>query len=103
MRFCGNVRCAMTDFGAQGKTCPNNVCGLINLTHQSYYTALSWSASAMGTLILQGFDPWKITGKCSGALCQEFHKLEILDDITKLRYEGKLSSKVYGNIRNTLI
>ena len=63
------VNFAMTDFGAQRKTCPNNVCDLNNLTtHQSYYTALSWSASAMGTLILQGFDPWKITGKCSGAL-----------------------------------
>ena len=34
---------------------------------------------------------------------QEFQELEILDDITKFRYEGKLSSKVYGNIRNTLI
>jgi len=57
----------------------------------------------MGTLILQGFDPRKITGKCSGALRQEFRELEILDDITKYRYEGKLSLKVYGNIRNTLI
>ena len=48
----------MTDFGAQGKTHLNNVCDLNNLTtHQSYYTALSRSASAMGTLILQGFDP----------------------------------------------
>ena len=79
----------MTDFGAQGKTCPNNVCDLNNLTtHQSYYTALSQSASAMGTLILQGFDPWKFTGKCSGALHQEFRELEILDDITKSKYEG---------------
>jgi len=98
------INFAMTDFGAQGKTRPNNVCDLNNLTtHQSYYTALSRSASAMGTLILQGFDPRKITGKCSGALRQEFRELEILDDITKFRYEGKLSSKVYGNIRNTLI
>jgi hypothetical protein len=98
------INFAMTDFGAQGKTRPNNVCDLNNLTtHQSYYTALSRSASAMGTLILQGFDPRKITGKCSGALRQEFRELEILDDITKFKYEGKLSSKVYGNIRNTLI
>ena len=98
------INFAMTDFGAQGKTCLNNVCDLNNLTtHQSYYIALSRSASAMGTLILQGFDPQKITGKCSGALCQEFQELEILDDITKFKYEGKLSPKVYGNIRNTLI
>jgi hypothetical protein len=98
------INFAMTDFGSQGKTHPYNVCDLNNLqTHQSYYTALSRSASAKGTLILQGFDSQKITGKCSGALRQEFRELEILDEITKLRYEGKLSCKVYGDIRNTLI
>ena len=98
------VNFAMTDFGSQGKTRLYNVGDLNNLqTHQSYYTALSRSASAEGTLILQGFDPRKITGKCSGALRQEFRELEILDEITRFRYEGKLSIKVYGDIRNTLI
>jgi hypothetical protein len=98
------VNFAMTDFGSQGKTRPDNVCDLNNLqTHQSYYTALSCSASAEGTLILQGFDPRKITGQCSGALRQEFRELELMDEITRLRYEGKLSLKVYGEIRNTLI
>jgi hypothetical protein len=93
------VNFAMTDFGSQGKTRPDNVGDLNNLqTHQSYYTALSRSASAEGTLILQGFDPRKITGRCSGALRQEFRELEILDEITRLRYEGKLSIKVYGDI-----
>ena len=76
----------MTDFGSQGKTCPYYVCDLNNLqTHQSYYTALSCSASAEGTWILQGFDPQKIAGKCSGALHQEFRELEILVEITQLR------------------
>ena len=98
------VNFAMTDFGSQGKTRPYNVSDLNKLqTHQSYYTALSRSASAEGTLILQGFDSRKFTGKCSGALRQEFRELEILDEITRLRYEGKLSIKVYGEIRNTLI
>ena len=93
------VNFAMTDFASQGKTRLNNVCDLNNLqTHQSYYTALSRSASAEGTLILQGFDSRKITGGCSGALRQEFRELEILDEITRLRYEGKLSVKVYGDI-----
>ena len=93
------VNFAMTDFGSQGKTRPYNVGDLNNLQmHQSYYTALSRSASAEGTLILQGFDPRKITGKCSGALRQEFRELEILDEITRFRYEGKLSIKVYGDI-----
>ena len=50
----------MTDIVSQGKTCPNNVVELNNLlTHQSYYTALSRSATAKGTTILQGFDPCK--------------------------------------------
>ena len=75
----------MTDFGSQGKTCPNNPVDLNNLlTHQSYYTALSRSATAQGTVILQGFDPHKITGYASGALHQEFHELELFDEITAL-------------------
>ncbi|KAF8814122.1 hypothetical protein BYT27DRAFT_7219925 [Phlegmacium glaucopus] len=90
------INFAMTDFGSQGKTHSDNVCDLNNLT-------LSCSASAEGTLILQGFYPRKITGRCSGALHQEFRELEILDEITKFRYEGKLSVKIYGDIHNTLI
>ncbi|KAF8814158.1 hypothetical protein BYT27DRAFT_7219917 [Phlegmacium glaucopus] len=89
----------MTDCGSQGKTHSDNVLQ----THQSYYTALSCGASAEGTLILQGFYPQKITGRCSGALHQEFRELEILDEITKFRYEGKLSVKIYGDVHNTLI
>ena len=52
---------------------------------------------------MQGFDSQKITGKCSGTLHQEFRELEISDKITRFRYEGKLSIKVYGDIQNTLI
>lgn len=52
---------------------------------------------------MQGFDPQKITGKCSGALHQEFRELELLDEITHLRYEGKFSIKVHGDIQNILI
>ena len=67
------VNFTMTDFASQGKTRPQNPSDLNNLkSHQSYYTALSRSATAEGTLILQGFDPRAITGGCSGALRQEF-------------------------------
>ncbi|KDR71669.1 hypothetical protein GALMADRAFT_74602 [Galerina marginata CBS 339.88] len=98
------VNFAMTDFASQGKTRPENVADLNNLqTHQAYYTALSRSSTAKGTLILQGFDSKKITGGCSGALRQEFRELEILDEITTLRYNGKLSVNVHGDIRNILI
>jgi hypothetical protein len=91
----------MTDFASQGKTRPFNVADLNNLsTHQAYYTALSRSATAGGTLILQGFDPRNITGGCSGALRQEFRELELLDEITLCRYMGRLRETVYGPTRN---
>ena len=98
------VNFAMTDFASQGKTWPFNVADLNNLsTHQAYYTALSRSATAAGTMILQGFDVRNITGGCSGALRQEFCELELLDEITLCRYMGKLQETVYGPTRNTLI
>ena len=98
------VNFAMTDFGSQGKTRPWNVSDPNNLrSHQSYYTTLSRSATAGGTLILQGFDPKVITSGCSGALRQEFHELELLDDITKLRYLRKLPVIVDGDTRNHII
>ena len=98
------VNFAMTDFASQGKTRPFNVADLNNLSnHQAYYTALSRSATACGTLILQGFDVRKMTGGCSGALRQEFRELELLDEITLCRYMGKLPVTVYGKTRNTVI
>ena len=98
------VNFSMTDFGSQGKTRPNNVVDLNNLlTHQSYYTALSRSATAKGTIILQGFDPHKITGYASGSLRQEFRELELLDEITALNYCKKLHTTVVGKSRGVLI
>jgi hypothetical protein len=91
------VNFAMTDFASQGKTRSFNVSDLNNLrSHQAYYTALSRSATAEGTLILQGFDPKMITGGCSGALRQEFRELELLDEITRLHYTHKLPANVAG-------
>ena len=98
------VKFSMTDFASQGKTRPNNVVDLNNLlTHQSYYTALSRSATAQGTIILQGFDPHKITGYASGALRQEFRELELLDEITTLNFNKMLHITVVGESRGVLI
>jgi hypothetical protein len=95
---------AMTDYASQGKTRPQNPVDLNNCrSHQAYYTALSRSSTAEGTVILQGFDSKKITGRASGALRQEFRDLELLDEITKLQYLGKLPGSVYGDRRNALI
>ena len=64
---------SMTDYTSQGKTCLVNVAHLCQCwTHQAYYTALSRSTTAEGTLILTSFHPSKITGGASGALQQEF-------------------------------
>ena len=64
---------AMTDYSSQGKTRKYNVVDLgYCRDHQSYYTALSRSASAEGTILIQGFSEEKITCGISGWLCQEF-------------------------------
>ena len=96
---------AMTDYASQGKTHPFNVVDLTECcSHQAYYTALSRSSTATGTLILTSFHPSKITGGASGALHQEFHELELLDNITKLRFEDKLPKSIaMADHRNTLI
>lgn len=95
---------AMTDYASQGKTRPNNVVDLTNCTsHQSYYTALSRSATAAGTAIVQSFSPGPITGGASGWLRQEFRELELLDDITNLGYMSALPEHVNGGTRNVRI
>ncbi|KAF8227740.1 hypothetical protein L208DRAFT_1074166, partial [Tricholoma matsutake] len=94
----------MTDYTSQGKTRLFNVVDInSSRSHQSYYTALSRSASAAGTVILQGFDAKKITGGASGALHQEFGELELLDNITSLHYNRKLHATVIGECQNDLI
>ena len=95
---------AMTDYSSQGRTRPDNVVDLNSChTHQSYYTCLSRSATAAGTIIVQGFDPKVITGGASGYLRQEFRELEILDEITRMKYEKLLPNHITGNRRNSLI
>ncbi|EDR04280.1 uncharacterized protein LACBIDRAFT_330779 [Laccaria bicolor S238N-H82] len=95
---------AMTDYASQGKTRPFNVVDLNSCrNHLSYYTALSRSATCEGTVIVQGFDPSKITCGASGYLRQEFRELELLDDITNLKYNGQLPPSINGQLRNALL
>src|SRR4051794_7753118 len=93
----------MTAYAAQGKTRPYNVVHLNSChNHMAYYTALSRSASAEGTIIIQGFDSKVISRGCSGYLRQEFRELELLDDITRLKYVGQLPDDILGSLRNDL-
>jgi hypothetical protein len=95
---------AMTAHASQGKTRPYNVVHLNSCrSHMAYYTALSRSASAANTIIIQGFEPRVITQRCTGYLRQEFREQELLDDITRLKYEGQLPTKISGSLRNPLI
>ncbi|KAF8235396.1 hypothetical protein L208DRAFT_1192110, partial [Tricholoma matsutake] len=95
----------MMDYASQGKTWPYNVVDLSQChSHQGYYTALSRSATAAGTLILSSLHPTKITRGASGALHQEFWELELLDNITTLKFEDKLPRAiVMADHRNTLM
>lgn len=95
---------AITDYGSQGRTRPNNVCDLQNCkNHQSIYTCLSRGSTYEGTIIVQGFDPRKMTGGLSGYLRQELRELELLDEITKLRYLQTLPANIQGSTCNSLI
>jgi len=95
---------AMTDYASQGKSKDFNVVHLSSCySHMSYHTCLSRSTSAAGTIIMQGFEPSIIIKGCSGYLRQEFHEQEILDDITRLKYENILPTFIEGNTCNTLI
>ncbi|KAJ6562187.1 hypothetical protein B0H19DRAFT_1068860 [Mycena capillaripes] len=94
----------MTDYTSQGKSRPKNPVELTHCKdHRSYYVALSRGFTADGTVIVQGFSEKKITSGMSGYLRQELRELEILDEITKLRYEGRLPGSVTGLYRRRLI
>ncbi|KAF8211044.1 hypothetical protein K438DRAFT_1553662, partial [Mycena galopus ATCC 62051] len=95
---------AMTDYGSQGKSRDPNVVHLNNCKdHKAYYVALSRGHKAENTVILQGFDEQKITKGMNGHLRQEFRELEMLDEITRLKFEGALPSSVTGLYRKDLL
>ena len=95
---------AMTDYNSQGRTRSINVVDLQNCkTVQSVYTCLSRSSSALNTMILQGFDPQKIRGGLPGNIRQEFRELELLDEITELKYNQALPGHINAKSRRALI
>ena len=94
----------MTDYSSQDRTRPDNPMDLNSCcTHQSYYTCLSRRATTDGTIIVQGFNLKVTTGGTSGYLRQEFRELEILDEITKLRYENALPDHITSDRCNIVI
>ncbi|KIJ23407.1 hypothetical protein M422DRAFT_106741, partial [Sphaerobolus stellatus SS14] len=62
---------AMTDYASQGQTRPINVLDLTDcVSHFSYYTCFSRSATVKGTVIIGGLNPSVIQGGISGWLRQ---------------------------------
>ncbi|KAF5336919.1 hypothetical protein D9611_002865 [Ephemerocybe angulata] len=95
---------AMTDYASQGKTRSVNPVDIKHCrNHQAIYTALSRGTSADDTLILRDFNASKLTGGLSGYLRQEFRTLELLDEITTLRYEGVLPPDQVGRLRESTV
>lgn len=95
---------AMTDYTSQGKTRPVNVVDIKKCKgHQAIYTCLSRGKSAVDTLILRDFKASKLQGGLHGRLRQEFRDLDILDEITQLRYEGKLPAGIVQHLRASTI
>jgi hypothetical protein len=85
---------SMTDYASPGGTRAFNPVDLSNCrNHQSYYTCLSRSATAAGTIIVRSFSPQIITYGATGYLREEFCELEILDEIIKMRYEYTFPAK----------
>ncbi|KAJ7846542.1 hypothetical protein B0H13DRAFT_1646581, partial [Mycena leptocephala] len=62
--------------------------------HRSYYVTLSTGFTTEGTIIAQGFSSKKVTS---------LRELEVLDEITRLRFEGKIPRSVTGLYRRRLI
>ncbi|PBK58295.1 hypothetical protein ARMSODRAFT_900599, partial [Armillaria solidipes] len=94
----------MTDYSSQGKTRPFNPVHLDYCkSHQACYTALSRTATAKGTILLQPISPTKVQGGIHGSLRQEFRELELLDEITRLCYERCLPITVRGDRRYVLL
>ncbi|KIK70317.1 hypothetical protein GYMLUDRAFT_136516, partial [Collybiopsis luxurians FD-317 M1] len=95
---------AMTDFASQEKTQPFNVVDINNCKdYHGIYTALSCSATAVGTLLIQDFSPKKITDSKTLDVRHEFCELEILNEVTCLCYEGLLHTSVAGSYCKNII
>jgi len=84
---------AMTDYASQGRTRPYNVvdrtCRIINQCYMSFQGV----SSLDGTVLVQGFDPRKIQGGMTDISDKSLRELEIMDEITTLRYHGKLPNQ----------
>ncbi|KAJ7710833.1 hypothetical protein B0H17DRAFT_913503, partial [Mycena rosella] len=94
----------MTDYASQGKSRPKNIVHLNHCKdHKAYYVALSQGFTAEDTVIVQAFDEKKITGGLNGYLRQEFRELELLDELTRLKFEDKLPRSVTGLYRGQLL
>ena len=102
-----NLNFAMTCHASQGKTRKINVVSLREMTkHTHVYTALSRGTSAENTVVLDL--PGRLSMLSNGlgdkdGMKEEFMELELLDEITKMRFEDTLHKEVKAHGRKDLI
>ncbi|KZP15573.1 hypothetical protein FIBSPDRAFT_750019 [Athelia psychrophila] len=97
---------AVTDYGAQGQTREKNPVDLRNCgSCRGMYVALSRSSTSDGLIIVSDFagNAHLIQGGLERFVRQEYRELELLNEITRLKYEGKLPVHIHAHRRNTLI
>jgi hypothetical protein len=91
---------AMTDYSSQGKTREFNVIDLANAyKFQAAYTCLSRGTSLEGTIIMRNFSDSLLTATLDSDMKHEFCKLNYLDRITDLRYNGLLPPEIVQETR----
>ena len=80
---------AYTDYKSQGKTLSHAVVDLQSTsTLQGAYVMLSRVRSLKGLLILRPFVPSKVCGRLSQELRDELQRIELLAQITVMRFEA---------------
>jgi hypothetical protein len=95
---------AMTDYCSQGKTQDVNIVDMKHCrSHQAMYVCLSRGKMVDDTLILREFDAYKLIGGLSGFLRQEFRTLDLLDEISRLRYEEKIPADIVQHLRGSTV
>ncbi|KAJ7840443.1 hypothetical protein B0H13DRAFT_1649692, partial [Mycena leptocephala] len=92
---------AMTDYASQDKGRNENVVHLNN-SKNTTIIMLHFQEGTQLTVpaLSRVLTPEKITSGISGHLRQEFRELELLDEITRLRHEGRLPRRVTGIYRH---
>lgn len=95
---------SMTDYASQGRSRPQNPMDPSDCKSiQSLYTCLSRATTWESNVLVSPISKVLAQSALSQQLRREFQQLELLNAITKLRFEGRLPDQVQGETRTSLI